>query len=72
MAIHIYMATDHTARVFNYRGEAAPGDDPEAFKRLMELRGLEVLLREKGEPEPPGAHWRGIPRRNLFPLPEVK
>lgn len=48
--MHIYMATDTSGQLFNYRGEAGPNDDPESFKLKMEKQGYLVILRNDASP----------------------
>lgn len=43
--MHIYMATDTSGALFNYRGETGPNDEPESFKRKMEAQGFDVILK---------------------------
>lgn len=48
--MHIYMATDTSGQLFNYRGEAGDSDEPERFKALMEKQGYAVILRNDANP----------------------
>lgn len=48
--MHIYMATDTSGVLFNYRGEAGASDEPERFKALMEKQGYAVILRADNAP----------------------
>ena len=48
--MHIYMATDTSGQLFNYRGESGPNDDPQSFKRKMEAQGFAVILRSDNAP----------------------
>lgn len=48
--MHIYMATDTTGTLFNYRGQAGPNDDPVSFKFRMEKQGLAVIIRSDNAP----------------------
>ena len=81
MAMHLYMSQEALllhrqpgpSDLYNYRGECGPGDDPQAFARLMAVKGYNVVIRSTGEPGPITGptgivntdHWRGIPLRNL-------
>lgn len=48
MAQHIYMK--NPSGRYNYRGEAGVGDDPVSFRRLMEARGIAVVIRADAAP----------------------
>lgn len=48
--MHIYMATDTSGQLFNYRGETGPNDEPERFQALMEKQGFTVILRADNAP----------------------
>ena len=60
--MHIYMATDTSGQLFNYRGESGPGDDPYSFKKKMEAQGYAVILKlSLGDP----ITGKNIPREVL-------
>ena len=81
MAMHLYMSQEALllhrqpgpSDLYNYRGECGPGDDPQAFARLMAVKGYDVAIAATGEAGPITSptgklsteHWRGIPRRNI-------
>jgi hypothetical protein len=72
MATHLYLS-QNTGDLFSYRGECGPGDDPQAFARVMERLGYEVIIAATGQPAPAvgltgrisTSHWRDSPRRNI-------